>query len=135
MVDEVTAARGYEKPFATNLLSYDVGRLRAALDGLDTDMAATIAALAGKAAISHAHAIDDVSGLTAALAGKAATAHTHTLGSLTDVSLTGASSGSLLRLSGGVWGPAALGIGDVTGLSSALSSLSASIPAVDDGTY
>lgn len=57
--------------------------LAAAL-GNDPNFASTLtAALAGKAAISHTHAMEHVTGLVAALSGKAPTVHTHTVENVT----------------------------------------------------
>lgn len=135
MVDQVTSARGYQKPHATNQLSYDVGRLRAALDAMDVDVAGLLASVAGKAATGHGHVMDDISGLGAALSGKASVSHSHTLASLTDVSVTGAGSGFVLRYSSGAWQAAALGITDVVNLSATLASMQAAIATMDDGAY
>lgn len=57
-------------PAAVNKLSDDVARLIAALNGIDSSLASTIAGLAGKANTSHSHGISDVSGLQAALDAK-----------------------------------------------------------------
>lgn len=72
-VDNTTANRGYQLPYATNQLDYDVARIIAALNGIDVDVASLFASLAGKAAAVHGHAITDVSGLQAALDGKIGT--------------------------------------------------------------
>lgn len=39
-VNDTTSNRGYQKPNIANTLADDVGRLRSALDSIDTDMAA-----------------------------------------------------------------------------------------------
>lgn len=39
-VNDITASRGYQKPNSANTLAYDVSRIRAALDAIDSDMAA-----------------------------------------------------------------------------------------------
>ncbi|MFN3890175.1 MAG: hypothetical protein ACK4MV_07235 [Beijerinckiaceae bacterium] len=72
-VENVTASRGYQLPYPDNDLSFDVGRIIAAINGLDVDVATLIASLSGKAATTHTHAINDVSGLQAALDGKIGT--------------------------------------------------------------
>lgn len=72
-VENVTASRGYQLPYPDNDLSFDVGRIIAAINGLDVDVATLIASLSGKAAASHTHAINDVTGLQAALDGKIGT--------------------------------------------------------------
>jgi hypothetical protein len=48
-INERTANRDYAKPAATNLLSEDVERLRSALDGIDNDVAALMAAMLQRA--------------------------------------------------------------------------------------
>lgn len=53
------------------------GNLSAHIQGIDT-------ALGGKAAISHTHAISDVTNLQTTLDGKAASSHSHTLSDITD---------------------------------------------------
>lgn len=52
------------------------------------------AALAGKAAASHAHVISDTTGLQTALDGKAASSHTHTLADITDAGTAAAANTS-----------------------------------------
>ena len=47
-VNDTTSSRGYQKPNIANQLSDDVGRLRSALDAIDTD-------IAGKASSTHTH--------------------------------------------------------------------------------
>lgn len=133
--EETTAGRGYALPYASNQLSYDVLRLRAALNGIDADMVAALAGLAGKASAAHTHAVDDVAGLTAILAGKAAASHTHALGTLSDVSTSGAATGQFLRFSGGGWVPAALAVSDVSGLAATLTSMQAAINTIDGGSF
>lgn len=48
-VENVTANREYPKPFGGNNLSFDVLRIALALEGIDSDVAALLVALAGKA--------------------------------------------------------------------------------------
>lgn len=72
-VENVTASRSYQLPYPDNDLSFDVGRIIAAINGLDVDVATLIASLSGKAATTHTHAIADVAGLQAALDGKVGT--------------------------------------------------------------
>lgn len=69
-VENVTVSRGYPLPYPDNDLSFDVGRIIAAINGLDVDVATIIASLAGKAATSHEHSISEVAGLQAAIDGK-----------------------------------------------------------------
>lgn len=45
-VNDTTTNRGYQKPNVANTLSNDVGRLRAALDAIDTDITTALAAQA-----------------------------------------------------------------------------------------
>ncbi len=52
MVENVTPNRNYPEPAAANPLSFDVGRVVAALRAVDADIAGLIAALAAKAALA-----------------------------------------------------------------------------------
>lgn len=72
-VENVTVSRGYPLPYPDNDLSFDVGRIIAAINGLDVDVATIIANLAGKAPTSHEHSISEVAGLQAAIDGKIGT--------------------------------------------------------------
>jgi hypothetical protein len=67
IIDDRTTNQNYTLPNGANLLGDDVSRVRAAFGAIDTDMAATLASLAGKAAATHNHIISDVAGLQAAL--------------------------------------------------------------------
>lgn len=96
MADPRSSNRNYPVPSASNTIEQDFTRLIELVGLLDLDVAAVIAALAGKAAAEHGHAIDDISGLAAALAAKAAAIHNHALSSLSDVTATGAPTGTVL---------------------------------------
>lgn len=65
MVNDRTTNLDLPLPHADNSLDVDVGRLRTAVDGLDS-------AVSGKSAIGHGHAIADVSGLQGTLDSKQA---------------------------------------------------------------
>lgn len=74
-VDTFTIQRGQEGTTARNWAAGDLVELRvtaASLNEWAGAIAAVEAALPGKAALSHTHAIADVTGLTTALAGKVA---------------------------------------------------------------
>lgn len=127
-----TTNRNYPKPVPANAISDDVFSLINAFDMIDTDVAALVSGLAGKAPSSHTHTIANVTGLQTALDGKSATTHSHALDDLSDVSGTaGAATGFVLVKGSTDWVPAspasALGahshvIGDVTNLQAALDS-------------
>lgn len=141
-ITSTTAARGYQLPNIANFLSDDVARVIAALNAIDTDMAAQIAALSGKAPAVHAHLLADVTGLVGALDGKADASHVHALTSLTGVAIGSVSTGQVLRFNGTNFANATLAVGDVSGLSSALDALTAAdatfqlaIIAIDGGTF
>ena len=132
MVANTTPNRNYPLPDAANKLNEDVQRLIDAFAAIDGDVAALLAALATKAAVSHGHAIADITGLATALDGKAAVAHTHTLAGLSDVSIAGAPIGRPLTTQAG--GQIGIGgepapkehtheIANVTGLEAALAAL------------
>jgi len=84
-VENTTANRGYQLPDGTNNLDVDVLRIIAALEGIDGDAATLFASLSGKAAVSHTHAIADVSLLQAALDAKASTNHGHGIADVTSL--------------------------------------------------
>lgn len=69
-VNNSTANRGYQLPHPSNLVSDDINRLIAAFNAIDADVATAILAIAGKAAATHGHVINDVAGLQSALDGK-----------------------------------------------------------------
>lgn len=45
-VNDTTSNRGYQKPNIANTLADDVGRIRSALDAIDSDMATSLAVVA-----------------------------------------------------------------------------------------
>lgn len=47
-VNDTTTSRGYQKPNIANTLSDDVGRLRTALDSIDTDVQTALTALSNE---------------------------------------------------------------------------------------
>jgi hypothetical protein len=122
IVDDRTS-RNYPLPHASNKLPEDVERLREAFTAIDTDMAAALLQIAGKAAAAHVHAMGDVTGLVAALAGKAALAHLHALADLTDTDVTGATNGQLLKKIGSKWQPGSISLADVVGWEGTVASM------------
>lgn len=120
IIDDRTTNRDYPKPAAPNWLADDVGRLRAALDAVDDDVASILASLATKSAVGHGHAIGEVTGLQSALDGKAVAGHTHAFDDLSDVSVAGAANGQVVKRVGGAWLPATLQLSDVFKLESEL---------------
>lgn len=110
-------------------------KVRAALIAVDGILHTQAGAVAGKAALEHAHAIADITGLTGALAAKMAADATFSLDGLTDTAgVAEAPEGYLLGFISGYWSPmspaAALGehghtIAEITGLAAALASFQA----------
>jgi len=101
-----TTNRSYPKPVEENNVSDDVLLLQQAFDMIDDDVAALLASLAGKANLSHGHAMADITGLAAALALKAAADHAHAFDDLSDVSSTAAApNGYVLQKASGGWVP------------------------------
>lgn len=135
MAEEVTEGRGYQLPDPTNLLSADVFRLIAAVEQIDVDIVALLAALAAKAPTSHTHSLADIVGLALALDGKANSSHTHALSSLSDVSTTGAAAGHVIMRVGSSWVSAAIAPNNVTGLEAILAGLQAQIDEISGGTF
>lgn len=133
--ENTTPNEGYPLPHPDNLLSFDVGRLIAALGGIDTSVAALGGEITGKASASHGHAMGDITGLDGALAGKAASGHTHAIGSLSDVTVTGVATKHVLKYSGSGWAASALQIADVVNLKSQLSAMQSTITTMDGGAY
>lgn len=82
-VENTTVNRNYQLPDPSNLLSDDVLRLIAALQGVDTDTATVLTQLAGKAPAVHGHNISEITGLQTALDGKASATHGHNIGDVT----------------------------------------------------
>lgn len=105
--NNVSANRGYQLPYATNLLDEDVARLISAINAIDTDVAAALAGLLTKSSTGHGHVINDVAGLQSALDSKANAGGAVSLASLSDVDVAGAAAGQFLRLIGTKWSPAA----------------------------
>lgn len=103
MADPRTANRNYPVPSNENTIEQDFTRLITLIGMLDLDVAAVLAALAGKAALEHSHAMEAVSGLAAALAAKAGLDHNHALSALSDVTATGAPVGTALVKTAGGW--------------------------------
>jgi hypothetical protein len=103
MADPRSANRNYPVPSNENTIEQDFLRLIELVGLLDVDLGTVIAALAGKAATEHEHAIDDITGLATALAAKAAVNHNHALSGLSDVTATGAPVGTVLVKTAGGW--------------------------------
>ncbi|QPC44521.1 hypothetical protein HW532_18555 [Kaustia mangrovi] len=108
IIDNRTPAQDYLLPDGANDLEDDVLRLVAALSAIDTDVAAILASLAGKADVGHGHAIGDIAGLQGALDGKMDAGATFTLDGLSDVDVAGAANNQVLMRSAGQWIPASL---------------------------
>ncbi|MBT9293295.1 hypothetical protein [Prosthecodimorpha staleyi] len=103
MADPRSSNRNYPVPSTENTIEQDFLRLIELVGLLDVDLATVIAALAGKAATEHDHAIDDITGLATALSAKAAANHNHALSGLSDVTATGAPVGTVLVKTSGGW--------------------------------
>lgn len=131
ITDNRTAERDYQLPDGTNLLSDDVLRLIAALQAVDTDVAALFAGLATKAAAVHQHQIADITSLQTALDGKAAASHQHALNDLTDVDVSTAANGQFFKRVGAIWVPVTPQIGDVSGLQAKLNELEMDVGSLD----
>jgi hypothetical protein len=65
---------------------------------------------------SHSHIIGDVDGLQTALDGKSATGHTHAANDLTDVTITAAVTGEVLKYNGSAWVDANVDYSELTGV-------------------
>lgn len=110
MIDNRTPNRDYLLPSPLNKMkSEDVPRFIETIGKIDLDVAAVIAALAGKAASSHTHEMAEILGLVSALASKAAAIHSHNIGSLGGVSLGDAAANQLLGFNGTLWIPTSIG--------------------------
>ncbi|MCZ8098845.1 MAG: hypothetical protein O9972_13090 [Burkholderiales bacterium] len=120
IIDEITENRSYPLPHPDNDLADDVLRLRDALSGIDLDVATAIAALAGKAATLHNHAISQITGLSDALDSKVDVGTAYSLNDLSDVDVSVSENGQVLKRVGTEWVPVNLQIGDVFGLEDAL---------------
>lgn len=120
-----TPHRGIQLPDEDNNLDFDVGRLIAAFTKVDTDLHDLFTSVSGLALVNHTHTIAQVSGLEDALLGKAASDHTHALGALSDVNATGATTGQFLRKNASGWGPANIGMSEVTNLNTVLATKAA----------
>jgi hypothetical protein len=139
VVKNTTSGRGYDLPYASNLLSDDVLRLIEALTAVDGDIVAVITSIAGKANVVHSHSIGDVIGLASALGALMPLSKTFTLAGLTDVNTTGAATGFVLKLVSGTWHAVALQQSDVAGLTTAIASINSAITAmqttINGGTF
>lgn len=83
-MDDLTAhTTNTSNPHSVTKTQVGLGNVNNTADADKPISTATAAALAGKAASSHAHATSDVTGLTAALAGKADTTHSHSMSNVT----------------------------------------------------
>ncbi len=118
--DSRTTNRNYPRPHVDNTVSEDLTRLIAALNGIDTDVAAILVSVAGKANASHTHTIANVTGLQAELDAKHPNTWRPALDELTDVNTTGAANGQFLGLVAGQWQAVTVSIGTISGLQAAL---------------
>lgn len=105
-VDARSPNRNYPIPNAANLISEDFPRLITAINAVDTDVHGLLSSVAARALLAHSHTIADVSGLQAALDGKLPVGTTYALAGLTDVNVTGASTGQFLVRGASQWQPA-----------------------------
>lgn len=134
-VSNSTPGRGYDLPDPTNKLSEDVLRLMTALQEIDTDLVAALAAIAGKADASHSHGTGDIVGLAALLAGKADMVHAHPISQITGIVIAGPAAGQILSYNGTAWVNTGLTISSITGLSGSLASLQSQIDTIDGGSF
>jgi hypothetical protein len=104
-VDSRSPNRNYPIPNAANLISEDFPRLITAINAVDTDVHGLLSSVAARALLAHSHTIADVSGLQAALDGKLPVGTTYTLASLTDVNVSGVSTGQFLVRGATQWQP------------------------------
>lgn len=118
--DSRTPSRNYPRPSVDNTVSEDFTRLIAALNGIDTDVAAILISVAGKANTLHTHSISNVTGLQTELDGKHPNTWRPGLDELTDVNTTGAANGQFLGLVAGQWQAVTVSIGTISGLQTAL---------------
>ncbi|MFT0861759.1 hypothetical protein [Ancylobacter sp. G4_0304] len=115
VIDNRTPNQNLPLPHPDNDLEVDAPRLVEALTLIDSWLAALLAAVAGRALLSHQHPMDQISGLVAALAGKAADDHAHALDDLTDVDTGTPANGQVLKRVGTTWQAARILLGDVEG--------------------
>lgn len=108
-IDARSPNRNYPVPNAANLISEDFPRLITALNAIDADVHGLLSSVAARALLVHTHAIADVSGLQAALDGKLPVGTTYTLAALTDVNVTGVSTGQFLVRGATQWQPVTVG--------------------------
>lgn len=86
--------------------SLTIGAMGKVFNG-SANVAWTLAEI-GAAAVAHAHAIGDVTGLQAALDSKSGSTHAHALDDLSDVVIVNNAVGALLRWDGTSWGNSTL---------------------------
>ncbi|GLK74680.1 hypothetical protein KHC23_08645 [Ancylobacter dichloromethanicus] len=115
IIDDRTAVGDLPLPNALNRLRDDVERIRAAIEGSASSMAANAAGLGARAPLVHQHEIGQIVGLLDALGAKMAADWRPTLDELVDVDVASAANGMVLKRVGAAWIAAAIQLGDVTG--------------------
>lgn len=105
VADTREPVRDYPIPDEANKVKEEFPRLSLAVQAIATDVASVLTALAGKAALTHTHAIGNVTGLQSALDGKASSNHQHAFDDLSDVDLTGVSNYQVPMWNGTAWVP------------------------------
>lgn len=123
VIDDTEPVRGYKIPVEENKLRDDVARLRDALTAIGIDMGDVLAGLLLKAAAVHTHPMTDIVGLVAALAGKVDVGTTLGLNDLSDVDVSEAFNGALLKRSGSKWIPGSVLLADITGWEATVNAL------------
>jgi hypothetical protein len=108
-IDSRSPNRNYPVPNSANLISEDFPRLITALNAIDTDVHGLLSSVAARALLAHGHVIADVSGLQAALDSKLPVGTTYALSSLTDVNVTGVTTGQFLVRGATQWQPVTVG--------------------------
>ena len=90
-------------PNGANNLNDDVLRLIAAINKIDTDVAAAFLAIGMRAALEHTHPPAQIVGLDAALDDLSPKTHTHALGDLSNVTAPGSPTNKFLKFVGAAW--------------------------------
>lgn len=110
--------RSYQVPDPLNEVAEDFARLILAITSIGEDIGDLLTSVAGRALLSHTHAISDISGLEAALLDKMDADATFALDTLTDVNSSGATDLQVLTWNDGAsqWIPAAVNVDNVAGM-------------------
>ena len=110
MIDSREPNRNYKVPNVANTIAEDFPRVGDAIAAIGVDVAGLLTSVAGRALLSHNHAIADVTGLQTALDGKHPNTWRPSLDDLTDVNAPSPTSGQVLTRVGSQWQPAAVTI-------------------------